>query len=97
MVADGARGARLVHLDGICFACKRKHHDPKSDMTLLLVAVQLACKVKVNIDSYERCGVMVSEDDLSIVYGKSSIDGSTGKYAIAFDTLDESSNIDKNV
>lgn len=132
----GLEGLDSVTLTRFVLQGQRKHHEATGDLTLLLAAVQLACKVtetcvrragiaklyglagsgnvqgedqkkldiiandtfKVNIESSEKCGVMVSEeDDLAIVCGKSSIDGSTGKYAIAFDPLDGSSNIDANV
>lgn len=53
---------------------------------------------KVNIESSEKCCVMVSEEDeMAIVCARSGFDGSAGKYAIAFDPLDGSSNIDANV
>lgn len=132
----GLEGLDSITLTRFVLQGQRNHHDATGDLTLLLAAVQLACKVtetcvrragiaklyglagsgnvqgedqkkldiiandtfKVNIESSERCGVMVSEEDeLAIVCGKSSIDGSTGKYAIAFDPLDGSSNIDANV
>lgn len=132
----GLEGLDSVTLTRFVLQGQRKHREASGDLTLLLAAVQLACKVtetcvrragiaklyglagsgnvqgedqkkldiiandtfKVNIESSERAGVMVSEeDDLAIVCGKSSIDGSTGKYAIAFDPLDGSSNIDANV
>lgn len=132
----GLEGLDSVTLTRFVLQAQRKHHEASGDLTLLLAAVQLACKVtetcvrragiaklyglagsdnvqgedqkkldiiandtfKVNIESSERCGVMVSEeDDLAIVCAKSSADGSTGKYAIAFDPLDGSSNIDANV
>ncbi|CAN8061576.1 unnamed protein product [Agarophyton chilense] len=133
---SGLEGLDSVTLTRFVLQGQRKHHEASGDLTLLLAAVQLACKVtetcvrragiaklyglagsgnvqgedqkkldviandtfKVNINSSEKCGVMVSEeDDLAIVCQKSSIDGSTGKYAIAFDPLDGSSNIDANV
>lgn len=132
----GLEGLDSVTLTRFVLQGQRMHNEASGDLTLLLAAVQLACKVtetcvrragiaklyglagsgnvqgedqkkldiiandtfKVNIESSEKCGVMVSEeDDLAIVCGKSSIDGSTGKYAIAFDPLDGSSNIDANV
>lgn len=132
----GLEGLDSVTLTRFVLHGQRKHHDASGDLTLLLAAVQLACKVtetcvrragiaklyglagsgnvqgedqkkldiiandtfKVNIESSERCGVMVSEEDeLAIVCTKSSVDGTTGKYAIAFDPLDGSSNIDANV
>ncbi|PXF49844.1 Fructose-1,6-bisphosphatase, cytosolic [Gracilariopsis chorda] len=133
---SGLEGLDSVTLTRFVLQGQRKHQEASGDLTLLLSAVQLACKVtetcvrragiaklyglagsgnvqgedqkkldviandtfKVNINSSEKCGVMVSEeDDLAIVCQKSSIDGSTGKYAIAFDPLDGSSNIDANV
>lgn len=132
----GLEGLDSVTLTRFVLQGQRKHHEATGDLTLLLAAVQLACKVtetcvrragiaklyglagsgnvqgedqkkldvianetfKVNIESSERCGVMVSEeDDMAIVCAKNSVDGSTGKYAIAFDPLDGSSNIDANV
>lgn len=132
----GLEGLDSITLTRFVLQGQRKHHEASGDLTLLLAAVQLACKVtetcvrragiaklyglagsgnvqgedqkkldiiandtfKVNIESSEKCGVMVSEEDeLAIVCGKSSIDGTTGKYAIAFDPLDGSSNIDANV
>lgn len=131
----GLEGLDSVTLTRFVLQGQRNHHEATGDLTLLLAAVQLACKVtetcvrragiaklyglagsgnvqgedqkkldiiandtfKVNIESSERCGVMVSEeDDLAIVCAKAP-DGSTGKYAIAFDPLDGSSNIDANV
>lgn len=131
----GLEGLDSVTLTRFVLHGQRTHKEASGDLTLLLAAVQLACKVtetcvrragiaklyglagsgnvqgedqkkldiiandtfKVNIESSERCGVMVSEeDDLAIVCAKSS-DGATGKYAIAFDPLDGSSNIDANV
>lgn len=132
----GLEGLDSVTLTRFVLQGQRKYHEATGDLTLLLAAVQLACKVtetcvrragiaklyglagsgnvqgedqkkldiiandtfKVNIESCEKCGVMVSEEDeMAIVCGKNSLDGSTGKYAIAFDPLDGSSNIDANV
>lgn len=129
----GLEGLDSITLTRFVLQGQRKHHEATGDLTLLLAAVQLACKVtetcvrragiaklyglagsgnvqgedqkkldiiandtfKVNIESSERCGVMVSEeDDLAIICAK---DGQMGKYAIAFDPLDGSSNIDANV
>lgn len=131
----GLEGLDSVTLTRFVLHGQRTHKEASGDLTLLLAAVQLACKVtetcvrragiaklyglagsgnvqgedqkkldiiandtfKVNIESSERCGVMVSEeDDLAIVCAKNS-DGAMGKYAIAFDPLDGSSNIDANV
>lgn len=131
----GLEGLDSITLTRFVLQGQREHHEATGDLTLLLAAVQLACKVtetcvrragiaklyglagsgnvqgedqkkldviandtfKVNIDSSERCGVMVSEEeDMAIVCG-TGLDGSVGKYAIAFDPLDGSSNIDANV
>lgn len=131
----GLEGLDSITLTRFVLQGQRDHREATGDLTLLLAAVQLACKVtetcvrragiaklyglagsgnvqgedqkkldiiandtfKVNIESSERCAVMVSEEDeLAIVCPKGR-DGSTGKYAIAFDPLDGSSNIDANV
>lgn len=129
----GLEGLDSVTLTRFVLHGQRKHREAQGDLTILLAAVQLACKVtetcvrragiaklyglagsgnvqgedqkkldiiandtfKVNIDSSEKCCAMVSEEeDLAIVSGRP---GSRGKYAIAFDPLDGSSNIDANV
>lgn len=132
----GLEGLDSVTLTRFVLQGQREHHEATGDLTLLLAAVQLACKVtetcvrragiarlyglagsgnvqgedqkkldviandtfKVNIESSQRCAVMVSEeDDLAIVCSKTSNSENVAKYAIAFDPLDGSSNIDANV
>lgn len=129
---SGLEGLDSVTLTRFVLHGQRAHKQAQGDLTILLAAVQLACKVtetcvrragiaklyglagsgnvqgedqkkldiiandtfKVNIMSSEKCCCMVSEEeDLAIVCDNSS----EGKYAIAFDPLDGSSNIDANV
>lgn len=129
----GLEGLDSITLTRFVLQGQRHHHEAQGDMTMLLAAVQLACKVtescvrragiaklyglagsgnvqgedqkkldiiandtfKVNIDSSEKCCVMVSEEEEDAIL--SGRPGSRGKYAIAFDPLDGSSNIDANV
>lgn len=131
----GLEGLDSVTLTRFVLQAQSHFHEATGDLTLLLAAVQLACKVtetcvrragiaklyglagsgniqgedqkkldiiandtfKVNIKSSERCAVMVSEEDELAIVCPKGLDGSMGKYAIAFDPLDGSSNIDANV
>lgn len=132
----GLEGLDSVTLTRFVLQGQREHQEATGDLTLLLAAVQLACKVtescvrragiaklyglagsgnvqgedqkkldiiandtfKVNIESSQRCAVMVSEeDDLAIVCPHDANSENVAKYAIAFDPLDGSSNIDANV
>lgn len=127
----GLEGLDSVTLTRFVLQDQRKNQG--GDLTMLLAAVQLACKVtetcvrragiaklyglagsgniqgesqqkldviandtfKVNIDSCEKVCLMVSEEeDEAILSGRR---GTRGKYAIAFDPLDGSSNIDSDV
>lgn len=129
----GLEGLDSVTLTRFVLHGQKSHTEAKGDLTMLLAAVQLACKVtetcvrragianlyglagsgnvqgedqkkldiiandtfKVNIQSSGKCCVMVSEEeDLAILCDRTY---NTGKYAIAFDPLDGSSNIDANV
>ncbi len=128
----GPEGLESVTLTRFVLHGQRQHEGAHGDLTMLLAAVQLACKMtdssvrragvaklfglagsgnvhvedqhldtfanetfKVNIDSSEKCCVMVSaEEKEPILSGRK---GSRGKYAIAFDPLGGSSNIDANV
>lgn len=129
----GLEGLDSVTLTRFVLHGQKSHAEAKGDLTMLLAAVQLACKVtetcvrragianlyglagsgnvqgedqkkldiiandtfKVNIQSSGKCCVMVSEEeDLAILCDRTY---NTGKYAIAFDPLDGSSNIDANV
>lgn len=129
----GLEGLDSVTLTRFVLHGQRAHKQARGDLTILLAAVQLACKVtetcvrragiaklyglagsgnvqgedqkkldiiandtfKVNIESSDRCCMMVSEEEeLAIVCDTS---GKDAKYAIAFDPLDGSSNIDANV
>lgn len=129
----GLEGVDSITLTRFVLQGQRRHSEAEGDLTMLLAAVQLACKVtescvrragiarlyglagsgnvqgedqkkldiiandtfKVNIDSSEKCCFMVSEEeDDCILSGRP---GHRGKYAIAFDPLDGSSNIDANV
>lgn len=129
----GLEGLDSITLTRFVLHGQRKHRDARGDLTILLAAVQLACKVtetcvrragiaklyglagtdnvqgedqkkldiiandtfKVNIDSSEKCCVLVSEEEEDAMV--SGTPGLRGKYAIAFDPLDGSSNIDANV
>lgn len=129
----GLEGLDSVTLTRFVLHGQHSHKQAQGDLTILLAAVQLACKVtetcvrragiaklyglagsgnvqgedqkkldiiandtfKVNIESSDKCCVMVSEEeDLAIVCEGAK---SNAKYAIAFDPLDGSSNIDANV
>jgi fructose-1,6-bisphosphatase I len=128
----GLEGLDSVTLTRFVLHGQRAHKQAQGDLTLLLAAVQLACKVtetcvrragiaklyglagsgnvqgedqkkldiiandtfKVNIASSEKCCFMVSEEeDLAIICDNTA----DAHYAIAFDPLDGSSNIDANV
>ena len=129
----GLEGVDSVTLTRFVLQGQRKHMEAGGELTMLLAAVQLACKVtescvrragiarlyglagsgnvqgedqkkldiiandtfKVNIDSSERCCMMVSEEEEECILSGRA--GFRGKYAIAFDPLDGSSNIDANV
>lgn len=129
----GLEGMDNVTLTRFVLQGQRNYREAHGDMTMLLAAVQLACKVtescvrragiaklyglagsgnvqgedqkkldiiandtfKVNIDSSEKCCLMVSEEEEDAIL--SGRPGSRGRYAIAFDPLDGSSNIDANV
>jgi fructose-1,6-bisphosphatase I len=130
---SGLEGLDSVTLTRFVLHGQGRHKEAQGDLTLLLAAVQLACKVtetcvrragiaklyglagsgnvqgedqkkldiiandtfKVNIESSEKCCIMVSEEEeLAIVSAGAQ---GNAKYAIAFDPLDGSSNIDANV
>lgn len=129
----GLEGIDSITLTRFVLQGQRKHEEAEGELTMLLAAVQLACKVtescvrragiarlyglagsgnvqgedqkkldiiandtfKVNIDSSEKCCFMVSEEEEECIL--SGRKGRRGKYAIAFDPLDGSSNIDANV
>jgi len=129
----GLEGIDSVTLTRFVLQGQRAHEEAEGELTMLLAAVQLACKVtescvrragiarlyglagsgnvqgedqkkldiiandtfKVNIDSSEKCCFMVSEEEEECIL--SGRKGRRGKYAIAFDPLDGSSNIDANV
>lgn len=129
----GLEGLDSVTLTRFVLQGQRKNKGAHGDLTMLLAAVQLACKVtetcvrragiaklyglagsgniqgenqqkldviandtfKVNIDSCEKVCLMVSEEEEEAIL--SGRRGTRGKYAIAFDPLDGSSNIDSDV
>lgn len=130
---SGLEGLDSVTLTRFVLHGQRAHKQAQGDLTILLAAVQLACKVtetcvrragiaklyglagsgnvqgedqkkldiiandtfKVNIESSDKCCVMVSEEDEMAIVCNGAAGGA--KYAIAFDPLDGSSNIDANV
>mmetsp|Transcript_2733 Transcript_2733/g.4962 ORF Transcript_2733/g.4962 Transcript_2733/m.4962 type:complete len:289 (+) Transcript_2733:88-954(+) len=132
-LSSGLEGIECETLTRFVLEEQRKHKDASGDLTLLLSAVQISCKViescvrragiaklyglagdqnvqgedqkkldviandafKMNVQSTEKVSVMVSEEeDLAIVVSNQL---TKAKYAIAFDPLDGSSNIDANV
>ncbi|KAK4535612.1 hypothetical protein CDCA_CDCA05G1637 [Cyanidium caldarium] len=125
-------GTEAMTLTRYVLAEQRRHKEAQGDLTLLLSAVQLACKViescvrragiaklyglagdtnvqgeeqkrldviandtfKLNLVASEKCACLVSEEEECAVVVDPSV---RGRYAVAFDPLDGSSNIDANV
>ncbi|KAJ8902804.1 hypothetical protein NDN08_006124 [Rhodosorus marinus] len=130
---ENLRGLDSITLTRYVLHGQRAHNHARGDLTILLTAVQLACKVtdvcvrrsgiaklyglagignfqsdsekdlktlandtfKTNIEACEKVSIMVSEsEDMALVLDRNL---NSAKYAIAFDPLDGSSNIDANI
>jgi fructose-1,6-bisphosphatase I len=125
-------GTEAMTLTRYVLVEQRRHKEAQGDLTLLLSAVQLACKViescvrragiaklyglagdqnvqgedqkkldviandtfKLNLIASEKCACLVSEEEELAILVDPSL---RGRYAVAFDPLDGSSNIDANV